>query len=37
MQNALRFQKMLVDAGGHLTPGANTNATTSRVLNCTMR
>ena len=26
-QNALRFHKMFVDAGGHLTPGANTNAT----------
>ncbi len=24
-QNALRFHKMFVDAGGHLVPGANTN------------
>jgi hypothetical protein len=26
-QNALRFHKMFADAGGHLTPGGNTNAT----------
>jgi imidazolonepropionase-like amidohydrolase len=26
-QNTLRFHKMFVDAGGHLVPGANTNAT----------
>jgi hypothetical protein len=26
-QNTLRFHKMFVDAGGHLIPGANTNAT----------
>jgi len=25
-QNALRFHKMFVDAGGHLIPGANTNS-----------
>ena len=32
-QNALRFHKMLVDAGGHVVAGGNTNATKTPGLN----
>jgi amidohydrolase family protein len=32
-QNALRFHKMLVDAGGHLVAGGNTNSTKTPGLN----